>query len=453
MRLGMRALLVVVTIVLGLSCSAIAVAQGVPVEPGSAPAAAFPAAQTCTCHAERQHEWAGSMHSKALDDPVFVAKVAQGDAATGGKLGAFCKKCHGPVATISGEIGGTLTGGSADSIGCMFCHQAVGNAGEPGNVSQLLVPDGTRRAQLQNPKAPHPAVFSAFQTSAELCGGCHNVNHPANGTHLESTYAEWAASPYAKNGTVCQDCHMSEKGGAVGPFSGQAAATGPRRDNIYRMSFVGANVAQGTAEDSVALLKSAATVKIDSPDVVSAGQAASVTVTVTNGGAGHYLPTGLTEVRQMWLAVYAEDASGKRTQLGETRFGTVLKDAQGKFPAEMWEATGVQSDVRIPPHGSVTTSYTLEMPKDARQAKVVAALYYKSMDDELAKKANVENPTTEMAGDSAVVYPSQDAKNAAGSGGGSGGATLAGNLLPMGMTLALIVVVGGALFVNNKRKQ
>jgi len=69
--------------------------------------------------------------------------------------------------------------------------------------------------QLTNPAAPHPAVYSKLHESAEFRGGCHNVNHPTNAVHLESTYAEWMAGPYAVEGTVCQDCHMSSAPGVI----------------------------------------------------------------------------------------------------------------------------------------------------------------------------------------------------------------------------------------------
>ena len=65
-----------------------------------------------------------------------------------------------------------------------------------------------------------------------------------------------------------------------------------------------------------------------------------MTVTITNVGAGHYLPTGLTEVRQMWLQVVAVDENGKETELGKRVFGTELKDKNGKYPVELWDAVG-----------------------------------------------------------------------------------------------------------------
>ena len=334
-----RASRIAMAIVLGglmmLTAAAPLVAQPVPVAPGTAPAAAFPPASSCGCHGTLVDQWGQSMHSQALEDPIFKTKVAEAEAATGGKLGSFCKKCHGPVAAMTGESGkpiAEMSPGAAQSIVCMFCHQVVGNTEPLGNVSQLLEPDGTRRAQLENPQAPHPAVFSAMHAKSEICGGCHNVNHPINGMHLESTYREWAESPQGKAGTQCQDCHMSLKPGQIGPSAGQAAPGAPERPNIYQMTFTGAQVELSNPELATQMLQSAATLKMDAPQVVAPGEEASVSVTITNGGAGHYLPTGLTEVREMWLDVSVVDAAGKSTSLGEHRFGTVLQGRGRQVP-------------------------------------------------------------------------------------------------------------------------
>ena len=207
-----------------------------------------------------------------------------------------------------------------------------------GNVSQLVEPDTTRRAQIEQPQAPHPAAYSEFHTTSAICGGCHNVNHPINGMHLESTYREWAESPQAKAGVQCQDCHMSEAPGKIGPFTGSATPNSPEHPNMYAMTFAGAQVALGNPELATAMLKSAAKVELDAPKVLAAGEEASVTVKTTNVGAGHYLPTGLTEVREMWLEVSLVDAAGNSTPVGEHRFGTMLQDAKGNHPAELWDA-------------------------------------------------------------------------------------------------------------------
>jgi len=163
------------------------------------------------------------------------------------------------------------------------------------------------------------------------------------------------------------------------------------------MSFVGANAILSPPELATAMLQSAADVTLEMPEIVAPGSEASLTVTVTNKGAGHYLPTGLTEVREMWLEVFAENEAGEKTVIAERKFGTILQDDKGNAPVELWEATKIKSDDRIPPRESVEQSATFKMPDGVDTANVTAALYYRSVPDELAEKAGVDNPVTTMA--------------------------------------------------------
>ena len=136
------------------------------------------------------------------------------------------------------------------------------------------------------------------------------------------------------------------------------------------------------------------------------GEKAKAKATITNVGAGHYLPTGLTEVREMWLEVTAQGEEGTSTVIGERMFNTVLKDAKGKYPVELWDAAGIEKDDRIPPRESATSEFEFTMPSTGF-ANIEANLYYRSAPEEMAKKAKVEIPTTTMATAEQAVYGSE----------------------------------------------
>lgn len=392
----------------------VAVAAPAPVKTGSTPKGQFESAEGCGCHSQLVQQWSQTMHAQALTDPLYQTKLKEAQEATDGKLGEFCNSCHGPAATMLGVMDKTTKPqGAGEGVTCSWCHQVTGLAGKPANTSHLVLPDGTKRAQIKDPQAPHKAAYSQFHETAEFCGGCHNVDHPINGMHLEATYTEWKQSPWAKEGVVCQDCHMSAGPGEIGPFTDSAAAGAPQRDNMYAMTFVGGQVALGPSDLATKRLQSAATMELVVDDIVESGEETSVTVTVTNSGAGHYLPTGLTEVRQMWLDVYAEDAEGGKTPIGERRFGTILKDAKGRSPVELWEATAIASDDRIPPRGSITEEYSFALPDGVDGATIKAELKYQSATDEFAKKAGVDNPTTVMVSAERAVFASAEARAAA----------------------------------------
>jgi hypothetical protein len=290
-----------------------------------------------------------------------------------------------------------------EGVSCSFCHAVTGTTEPIGNTSAIVADDGIRRAGIQDPQAPHPAEYSEFHKTAEFCGTCHNVNHPGNNMHLEATYTEWKEGPYAAEGIVCQDCHMTPGPGVTKPNPGKVAAMGPEREHIYMMTFAGANAGLGYADLAEERLQAAATLDLQVPEIVESGDVALQT-TITNVGAGHYLPTGLTEVRQMWLEVIATDASGSELLSERRDFVSVLKDADGNSPVDLWDAADFESDDRIPPRESTSNEYSFAMADGP--VTVTAALYYRSCSEEMAAKAGVEIPTTTMATVTQTVYAS-----------------------------------------------
>lgn len=408
------AIAVVALVSAGLILPAHALAAGQPIEDGIAVSTDFTPVEGCSCHAEFIEQWEQSLHSKASFNSTFEAKLDEAEPETRAQIETFCRSCHGPAAYMTGELGlpaEQMTGAAADSIGCSFCHQVVGT-GEPiANLSQRVELDGVYGGGLGEAQAPHPARLSEFHRTSEFCGGCHNVNHPVNGLALEATYTEWLNSPWADEGVTCQDCHMSEAPGKIGPSPGRVAAMGPEREAIHRMTFWGAHVERGNPEAARTMLQNSAELELSVPEIVSGEQAG--VVRITNVGAGHYLPTGLTDVRQMWLEVLSVDSSGNETEIARRAFGTVFKDAQGNYPAQIWDATGVQSDVRIPPRESVEVTFTATLPEGVDSANIVARLQYSSIPEKLAERAGRENPVTLMADATQAIYSSAEAKDAA----------------------------------------
>lgn len=444
-KLRSAALAAALAVVLIVAGAGSALAASRPVVANNTPASGFAAAQTCDCHSNFITEWQQSMHAKALTDPLFKAKLAQANAATGNQLGPFCLKCHGPVGTMTNRLGDTdPLAASAQGIPCSFCHQATGAGAPTNNVSLLVDPSGTYRAQIATPTAPHPTAVSPFHRTSEICGSCHNVAHPGNGLPLEATYSEWQASPQAKAGTTCQDCHMSQTPGQIGPSVGWDAGGGPRRP-VYQMSFMGAQVGLGNPILAEQMLQNAATLELESPGVLEGAKNTSVTITITNVGAGHDLPTGLSEVREMWLDVTFIGPDGKVTELGKHAYGTVLKDANGKYPAELWAATGIQSDDRIPPKGTSVSGYKFEFPSGAEYGTIKAQLLYRSAPDALAKKAGADNPTTVMAEQSQSVYANAAAERKANA--GELDAAASSPIMPLVISiLGLLVIFGLIIF-------
>ncbi|MBA4369954.1 MAG: hypothetical protein C0418_00030 [Coriobacteriaceae bacterium] len=380
------------------------------------PQSKFDVVENCGCHTAFLEQWRTTMHSKALVDPIYQLKLSEANRATNGALGPFCETCHGPVAAMAGLVGKkgkSRSGSAAEAVSCDFCHQLTGTAMPPGNFSWRIDANGVKRAQLKDALSPaHETAYSNYHEQAAFCGVCHNVNHPANGLPLEATYTEWSKSEYAKQGITCQDCHMTPGAGVTKPNPGRASGLGPERPHIYTMTWAGGNVGLGNAALAEERLKGAATLELEAQEIVEPGKKAEIAVTVVNSGAGHYLPTGLTDVRECWLQVTVTDAGGSKLVSERHDFNTVLADARGRFPAEVWDAVSVKSDTRIPPKGSKTFTSEYAMPQDGG-VTVEAVLNYRSCSEKMAEEAGVKIPTTEMAKSVLAVFSSPEEAAAA----------------------------------------
>jgi hypothetical protein len=125
-----------------------------------------------------------------------------------------------------------------------------------------------------------------------------------------------------------------------------------------------------------ARLKSAAKVELTLPQEVRTGGHLQFEIAVHNIAAGHNLPTGVSELRQMWLDVSVVDAnekmvfqSGKldergRLSNGTLSFGAVAGDDSGKPTFKPWEMTGFLSKRTIPPKGVVRDKIAVSMPEE-----------------------------------------------------------------------------------------
>ena len=343
--------------------------------------------------------------------------------------------CHTPVGFVSGMPARTsdhlkkIPELAQKGIQCDFCHSATGarkiyNAEiklEPGNGEEN---PGTKRGPRTDARSDyHKSAYSPFHTRSEICGVCHDVRHVVFGTKLETPYEEWKNGPYAAKGIQCQGCHMHQRPGVPATGStarpdnpGESVSGGPARGHVFTHYFVGGNTLVpplfGNREQVVMAeerLKNAATVQLDG--AISGG---ILRVTVTNTGAGHSIPTGLSHVRQIWIEVTVTGAGGKvlyrsgaTDQAGviggpAVIYNTVFGDGNGRPVMNVAQARSILKDRRIGPMKSVTESYRLP---EIREGSVTAEvkLWYRIAPQELVDavlgKGKLKIPAVLMSSD------------------------------------------------------
>jgi hypothetical protein len=366
----------------------------------------YQASKFCgACHKNAYTEWQNSMHSHASDDPFYAEAFIVAGQDTNGLTDTFCSACHTPLGMLSGEIPpadhSKLTAISKQGVFCDFCHTIEGQKGI-GNAQYVIAPGKVKRGPYRDGEAmAHEIAYAEFITKPEFCGTCHDVSHPVNGLALETTYTEWSQGPYntddPKVRATCQDCHFTPGTGVTKPNPGKASTVSDERPHVSTHDAVGGGGAAalmnetGIMERAVKMLQAAAQIALVLPEGATAGQAATVKVAVTNVGAGHSIPTGVTELRDMWLEVIVTDAAGKQVfasgeldaageiTAGAVKYGVVVADAAGQPTPKFWLAASHVSDHRIPPKQTVTETYEAPIPAGvAGPLTVKARLRYRA---------------------------------------------------------------------------
>ncbi len=393
--------------------------------PGDVRASQFFSPISCgACHPEIFKMWSGSTHSNAWKNPLFQAlynlgkRTAEGESEK--KNLDSCVRCHFPIGHSSGGDPLPAPDDEKGGVICDFCHSVrattgIGNAPyilSPGNAAAME--GGTKFGPFNDsPETIHQSKYSELHTRSEFCGGCHDVSHAGNAIPIEQTYTEWEEGPYntgdPKTTVHCQDCHMRQRPGFPSTGSterpnnpGVASPEimgGKKRQHIWTHYFVGGSTnplslppgSDVNRQMAIERLKNAATLELSVEPGYKKGDVLKFKVCIKNTGAGHYLPTGLTELRQMWLGVSITDAEGKILyQSGKvdekgtvdpntTIYHTVFGDKDGKPTLHVWSATQILSDNRVPPKGQKEENFVCLVPGDVNAPlKIKTVLYYRS---------------------------------------------------------------------------
>ncbi|MFA5807447.1 MAG: multiheme c-type cytochrome [bacterium] len=383
------------------------------------------------CHPDIFSQWEGSLHAQAAEDGVFRKFYEMVVEEAGPGAVEFCMKCHSPVGVLRGEVppatGEKLSPIALKGVFCDFCHTVTPKGGI-GNAAFETTFSATKRGPFDNAVSPaHGTKTDGFYQRSEFCGMCHNVTHPLSGRPIERTYEEWKESPYntgdPATATHCQDCHMRQTPGNPGTGAvekrdnpGKAPVMGPERPHIWTHYFVGGNALypdrpnadrrRAMVEDR---LRHAAKLEILPEDAPKgAGDLATFRVRVHNVGAGHKLPTGLSEVREIWLDVTVTDAAGKvLLRSGEIGEGGGIDPTSAIFKTflgigktnvklsccffaigernKILSAERITRDRRILPKGYDEEKYAFQVPEGAAFPITVAAkLNYRSMSQAFA---------------------------------------------------------------------
>ena len=374
-----------------------------------------------SCHIDIYRQWEQAMMSQSYThhwDEIEYFKLAvphaEKDPVVAG-VKAGCNGCHAPTAFIAGDVPPPRPeeGSRAnEGVSCDVCHTITGyKGGDPFNYSFTISPGKTKYGNREGVVSPHHTTAeSEFIQTTEFCGNCHNEQSPY-GIWVKSTQLEWKEGPYAKEGVRCHDCHMPKAEGRNSKLS-------EIYPDVSQHLFHGAH--------SPSKLRGSVEVRIH-PDLreVEPGEIIILKVQAFNHKAGHKIPSGSSEERQLWLTVTATDAAGTTYHLpvdkkgfegeeytissnelayqdmgmmmGLTDFKGLPRDAlpyegdrvfrlpyfdpQGRMTIAQWNTKSQGVDYRIGPRETKIETYTWEIPFDISPGKVtcVAEISYRKL--------------------------------------------------------------------------
>jgi RNase P subunit RPR2 len=247
-------------------------------------------------------------------------------------------------------------------VSCDFCHSVKKvNINNKENPFELDLGE-IKRGPLSNVASPaHMTEPSPLFKSSELCAGCHEYTTD-KGVTILGTYSEWKASPYAAEGTQCQDCHMPLIPGKV--VKSRIKSSNQKQINLHAIS----------AGHSTEQLKKALKVEIKSTykeeDIIE------VVVGVTNVGSGHLVPTGVPS-RKLILLVELKTPNEYFVQ--QRIYQKIMLDESGnevKKENEVFlKAASVSFDNRLRPRETRIERFAFAMPKN-RKITITARVDY-----------------------------------------------------------------------------
>lgn len=250
-------------------------------------AGSFSSASTCKpCHAEIYEEWRQSPMARSVElsrwslKPSLEVMRAIGEEET---IRTLCYSCHAPFARTTGSLD-LDTSPIDEGVSCDACHTVRDVEVAPTLNIATTVPGNVKTGPHADAKSTgHDTLELPLIRRSEFCAGCHWFAWPETQMPIDWTYQQWFESPYRAEGVQCQDCHMPKR-----PGRSSSVATAPDRGGVASHTFHGAR--------HLPTLRGALALR-------ARREGGTAIVEVENTGAGHSIPGGGGELRELELRV------------------------------------------------------------------------------------------------------------------------------------------------------
>lgn len=265
------------------------------------------------CHPAQYQDWKQSLHHKAMGSGVLGQLLdMELDEPI---LAISCQRCHAPLAEQipyleRGKRNPVFMEGLREQgITCAACHVRDHKYFGP----------PPRRPGAEN-GGPHGGFeIRAEYQSPGFCASCHDFDggEGMHGKLVQETAQEWRRTEFAAQGKTCQSCHM------------------PDRRHLWK----GVHDAD--------MVRSAVSIQAQVLPIESVLDSLKATLSLTNVGAGHRLPTYI--VPQIVLILVQADGAGDTIQ-GTRAEGIIARKVTAAMDVELF-------DTRLMPGEKFTLNY------------------------------------------------------------------------------------------------
>lgn len=320
------------------------------------------------CHAEIYREWSASGHARSVEGRhfrnLYEGTDWHGKANVGWGLltqypdgAGVCASCHAPAAKEYDLR--RVRGTAARGVHCDYCHKiesladgTIGLSHGRFNLRLLRPSEGQLFFGALDDVDRGEDAYSPLYHDSRYCASCHEG--VVFGVRVYSTFSEWQASPAARQGKQCQDCHMKPTGRTANLAPGHGGILrDPRTLHNHRFF----------DDSQEAMLRRVVQTAMDferGPDGVRAR------VRLWTEGVGHRLPTGFVD-RHLVLVLEGIASSGRAVTAlsgpilpafaGEKvasrpgrLYARVLRDFENHAPVPFWQASpDPATDTRLLP--------------------------------------------------------------------------------------------------------
>ena len=388
---------------------------------------------TAGCHEEIYEEWSISAHRWSSMDPAFQAIQEVMAHQNGPESTRYCGGCHDPASLFAGTKNVftedlTSVRGYDEGISCLVCH-SIRETDLQGNANYTV--EQPERYVFETREGPGAKLVSDFLIrtypdkhietfskrlfkTPEYCAACHKqfIDQEVNKVgwvQLQNQYDNWRKSKWnpeddPENVVECRECHMPLQP-SRDPASGddldsyRHGKDGKHRDHrfIAANSFIPRLLELDGWEEHHRLTEEwlrgereipeiahkwaagpAVDLKIQCPDVVTAGEPVDVRVLISSNKVGHDFPTGPLDIIQSWISLEVRDDAGRIVySTGSVDDEGFIEPGAFMFKAEpvdrygnlidrhnLWEMVGVRFRRALFPGFSDAASFTFDCPSE-----------------------------------------------------------------------------------------